>query len=437
MRRDGLAGASDTGSGPAARPVGARERLALIDVVRGFALGGVFISNVNVWFSGRVLLPKPRLEALDSGTVDVVAGYLYRVLVSGKLVTIFSLLFGLGFAVHLLRAEERGGSVVGIYARRLGVLLCIGAAHAFGIWYGDILHLYALLGFALLLFRRSSDRALLFWGFALTLAAPLVSATLEKYLPVLLTSREAAEAAEKAAMAEAERVKAETLAAFEGTSYVAALRAGAVFMRHEFWTPNALGFWAATLGKFLLGFYAGRRRLFHEPEEHLPLFRQLLYWGLAAGVLGNGFFTIFRYLSRGQLSPRELSWGFLLQGVSSIATLGLALFYIAAMTLLFQRATWRRLLSALAPAGRMALTNYLSQSVIAVFLFNGFGLGLIGKLGSAVTIGLTSGLFAAQMLVSHLWLSRFRFGPTEWVWRSLTYGRPQPMRRDPSARGST
>jgi uncharacterized protein len=418
--------------GAVARPIGSRERLALIDVVRGFALGGVFVSNVNVWFSGKVLLPKPRLEALNAATVDVVFGYLFGFLVSGKLVTIFSLLFGFGFAVHLLRAEERGGAAVGIYARRLGVLLGIGVAHMLGLWYGDILNMYALLGFALLLFRRRSDRALLFWGFALTLASPFIVSTLEKFLPVLLTSAEAAEAAAKAAKAEEERVRALTLAGFEGASYLAAMRVNAVFLVHDFWTPSTLGSWGEALGKFLLGFYAGRRRLFHEPEEHLPLFRRLLLWGLVAGVLGNGFLAVVRYLTRSQRIPAALSWGFLLRGVGSIAHLGLALFYIAAMTLLFRRPAWRRLLSALAPAGRMALTNYLSQTVIALLLFDGFGLGLIGKLPNAKTIGLTSGLFVAQMLLSHLWLSRFRFGPAEWVWRSLTYGRPQPMRLDPA-----
>jgi uncharacterized protein len=159
-------------------------------------------------------------------------------------------------------------------------------------------------------------------------------------------------------------------------------------------------------------------------------------WGLVAGVLGNGFFSVLRYLRRREWISGELSWGFLLPGVKSIGALGLALFYVSAMTLLFQKPAWRRVLSTLAPAGRMALTNYLSQTVIALLVFYGFGLGLIGKLGNAATIGLTSALFAVQMLISHLWMSRYQFGPAEWLWRSLTYGRRQPMRREPVDAGA-
>lgn len=103
--------------------------------------------------------------------------------------------------------------------------------------------------------------------------------------------------------------------------------------------------------------------------------------------------------------------------------------YVSGITLLFQRHTWQRLLAVLAPLGRMALTNYLMQSVLGVLLFYGYGLGLMGKLGSAAQMALALALLALQTFVSHLWLSRFRFGPAEWLWRSLTYGKAQPMRR--------
>jgi uncharacterized protein len=138
------------------------QRLVLLDALRGFALCGVFISNVYVWFSGRVLLPRAQVEALTASEslLDTVARNTFNLLVFGKFITLFSFLFGLGFAVQLGRAEQRGASIVPLYLRRLVVLLFIGLAHMFLIWFGDILGSYALMGFGLLLFRNRSDKTL-------------------------------------------------------------------------------------------------------------------------------------------------------------------------------------------------------------------------------------------------------------------------------------
>jgi len=103
--------------------------------------------------------------------------------------------------------------------------------------------------------------------------------------------------------------------------------------------------------------------------------------------------------------------------------------YVSAVALLMSRPAWNRRLSVLAPVGRMALTTYLSQSAISTFLFYGWGLGLIGRVGPALCIPLTLSIFSAQILFSRWWLQRFRFGPVEWLWRSLAYGKPQPMKR--------
>jgi uncharacterized protein len=117
--------------------------------------------------------------------------------------------------------------------------------------------------------------------------------------------------------------------------------------------------------------------------------------------------------------------------VGEIGILGLAMVYVAAFALLFQRPRVKRALSLLAPAGRMALTNYLMQTVLGLLTFYGFGLGLVGQWGPVRCIAVASGLFVAQVALSHAWLAYFRFGPAEWAWRSLTYGRAQPMRLPP------
>ncbi|WP_341868219.1 DUF418 domain-containing protein [Corallococcus sicarius] len=139
------------------------ERLGLLDALRGFALCGVFISNVMVWFSGRVFLPREQvLTAMNNASLaDTVTWQAYSTLVAGKFITLFSFLFGLGFAVQMGRAEARGASITPLHVRRLGVMLVMGLAHLFLIWYGDVLSTYAVLGFGLLLFRGRLDRTLL------------------------------------------------------------------------------------------------------------------------------------------------------------------------------------------------------------------------------------------------------------------------------------
>lgn len=424
-----LASPETADRGPGPRPIAAHERLTLVDVLRGFALFGVFASNLTIWLSGRVFLPPDRIEPMMAKPVNNIAGYLFSFLIVGKFITIFSFLFGLGFAIQMIRAEERGASMAPVYARRIGAMLLIGVIHLAALWYGDILNVYAVSGAALLLFRRRSDRALLIWGFVLLFVVPLVWSAGEELIPRLLQGREAVEAAAKAEGEKSMAFRASALAVFSGSAYLDMVRTNVRCALFFFMTwLKVPPFYLLTVGKFLFGFYAGRRRLFHEPEKHQKLFRRLLVWGLVAGVIGNGAAAVLRYLFISKILKGPLSWGFVLPTVYEVGYCGLGVFYVAAITLLYQRVAWRRLFSPLAPAGRMALTNYLCQSVMSVFVFYGIGLGLIGKLGPALCLVVTAGLYAVEILWSRIWLAGFRFGPAEWVWRSMTYLKLQPMR---------
>ncbi|MCP3102800.1 DUF418 domain-containing protein [Myxococcus sp. K15C18031901] len=420
-----------------ARPIDAGERLVLLDTLRGFALCGVFISNVFMWFSGRAFLPKEQMDALlaNMSLLDKLLLPTVTVLVFGRFITIFSFLFGLGFAVQLGRAEARGGQVGGVYSRRLGVMFLLGLCHLFLIWYGDILTNYALLGFGLLLFRKRTDRTLLVWAAVFVFVWPLLGQLVLK-LPQLLA--DTPEAAAAIAKAETDRVyasKAVTLAAFQHGSWLEVVRGAATFYLKDFLPMIGIGAFAI-FGRFLLGLYAGRRRLFHDAAQHLGFFRKLLAWGVGLGLVGSSASVVLQQLIiRKVLNPETLPpWvGLVMSPLRNLGELGVAAAYVSAITLLFHRAAWQRVLTVLAPVGRMALTNYLSQSVISVFVFYGFGLGLITRLSPIVCILYCLGVFAVQGVFSHLWLSRFRFGPAEWLWRSLTYGKAQPMRRAPEA----
>ncbi|MFY0564163.1 DUF418 domain-containing protein [Archangium lansingense] len=425
-----------------ARPVDSSERLALLDVLRGFALCGVFISNVVMWFSGRAYLTRPQMEAAmaSASWLDTALMYTNGTLIFGKFVTIFSFLFGLGFSVQMMRAESRGAAIAPLYMRRLGIMFLIGCAHLFGLWLGDILSTYAALGFALLLFRKRGDKTLLIWAAVLIFVAPMVVTSAMKVLPVLLSGggAEAGAEAAKAAMERTNQLKAETMASFTSGTYFEVVRANARYYFGQF-VQNLGPFLFALFGRFLLGLVAGRRRLFHDAPQHLPFFRKLFRWSLGISVVASAVGIVVGYMMRQKMIDPQASWTILLSPVRQLNEVGVATVYVTGLVLLFQREAWQRRLMVLAPVGRMALTNYLSQTVISLFMYYGFGLGLIGKISPATTIGLTLAVFAVQTVISHWWLARFRFGPAEWVWRSLTYGKAQPMRQPavPTAAAAT
>ncbi len=417
-----------------ARPVDADERLVLLDVLRGFALCGVFVSNVAMWFSGRAFFSRAQSEALMASAplVDKVVGYTTMLLVFGKFITIFSFLFGLGFSIQLFRAEARGTSIVPLYMRRLGVMLLIGVSHLFLLWYGDILSTYALLGFALLLFRKRLDKTLFVWAAILIFVLPLVFMGISKLLPLLSSlTPEARAAAEAAAKEQTTALRAQTLEAFQSGGYFEVVGANAAYYFRDF--VNGMVFvLPPLLGRFLLGLLAGRRRLFHEAAEHRPFFRKLFGWGLGLGVLTSASGLVVWQLMRLKLIPEGVAWmPPVMTSVRQVAELCLSGTYVAGLTLLFLRPAWQKRLVVLAPVGRMALTNYLTQTVASLLFFYGLGLGFITTLGPAACVALTLAFFSLQVVFSHLWLARFRFGPAEWLWRSLTYGKAQPMRRAP------
>jgi uncharacterized protein len=416
-----------------ARPVADTERLPLLDALRGFALCGVFISNTYMWFGGRFLMTRAQMEATmaQASVLDTVMMRTTAFLVFGKFITLFAFLFGLGFSVQMGRAEQRGASIVPLYSRRMGALLAIGLAHLFLLWFGDILTAYAVLGFMLLLFRRSSNKTLLLWSVALILLAPLITLAIPR-LQEIFASPEAAAALAKEARAKSEALKLLVLTAFRDGGYLDVIRANATYYK-DFIQGVAFSL-PAILGRFLLGLLAGRSRIFQEPSQHLPFFRKMLLWGLVVGVIGNGSSTVLSVLfAKKVLNPDTMPWlPIAMSPIRQLAEVGLAAFYVAGITLLFQRSTWQRLLSVLAPVGRMALTNYLSQTVLSLFIFYGMGLGLLTTMGPKALVGIPLGIFVLQIGLSHLWLARFRFGPVEWVWRSLTYGKAQPLRRAPA-----
>jgi uncharacterized protein len=345
---------------------------------------------------------------------------LLAVLVEAKFYSLFSFLFGVGFAVFIQRAEMRGADARRLFKRRLVGLLIIGLVHTLFIWFGDILATYAVLGFVLVLFMRKDDRTVLRWAFALLLTPILLYA-----LAVVLTGRSGSAPASVAAPGDEEGLPPILTAAtakFASGNYLQGVEGNVVFTIANVIRRLILMFFPRVLGMFLLGFWAGRQGLFANAAGYRGLLRRVCLWGLALGVPLN---VLVFVIDAPVMGPPTLE-GLLDMTLRSIAVPMLALGYAAGLTLLFQKSA--ALTEAFAPVGRMALTNYLMHSVVAVIVFYGIGFGLYGGVSLAANMAGAVVLFAVQMAVSRLWLSRAAFGPAEWLWRWFTYGQRIPLR---------
>jgi uncharacterized protein len=180
---------------------------------------------------------------------------------------------------------------------------------------------------------------------------------------------------------------------------------------------------------FLIGFYVGRKQLLKNPELHRPLFKSLIIWGLVFGLPANVALVWFMH----QGSDTPPSFFGLAQSIAyMLGVVPLSLCYTALFTLAWQKPDWQNRLRIFVPVGKMALTNYLMQSSICMLLFNGVGLGLIGNFGPFIGLGIAAVILLFQFLFSHWWLSRFYFGPVEWLWRSLSYRKIQPIKINPA-----
>lgn len=393
-------------------PLAPSERADLLDALRGFALFGVLTANM-IGFSGAL---KPHVDLSIAATM---IEFGLNWLVHGKFYSIFSLLFGVGFALQLGRLETRDEGVAR-YMRRLAILFAFGLLHIILLWKGDILALYALMGFVLLALRDVDDRTLLRWAVLLTLAPILWR------LAMLWTDFEPRRPLHDVARAiyayyGVGGANGLTPIISTGPDYIEHLKVGlgGPFQRAGGLLQELRP--ARVLAMFMVGLWIGRHALYVRLDDHLPLLRKALLWGLAIGLPVSGAMAwLIQFGGEGEAHNVWVAVAY------SFGVPTLALAYTAAFALLW-RGPARRWLTWFAPAGRMALTNYLMQTVIQALLFMGWGLGFYGQMSIVWVPLLSLAIFAAQVAMSKYWLTWFRFGPFEWLWRSLTYGKFQPM----------
>lgn len=337
------------------------------------------------------------------------------VFIDGKFYTLFSLLFGMGFSIIISHAEQKGNGAFRLFYRRMAVLLAIGFLHLMFIWSGDILMLYALMGMVLPLFRNVSNRKMLSWA-AFFLLLPVAVDTLTQIFGVSL-SAPAVEAqwhyCRKYGITE------ENFGYWlrDADSYVQVFQfliQGALVRVQEFVDGNR---YFKVLGLFLIGYYIGRQKIYADLSVHRHLLRRVSVIGFSVGLPLS---VVYAWSAVGG-HPLGNAAHSLLYAVS-VYPLGFA--YMSSLCLLYLRSSRSSVWRALAAPGRMALTNYFCQSIVGMFLFYGIGFGLGAGVGLSLTEIIALGVFVLQMLLSRLWLHYCQFGPLEWIWRMLNYGKP-------------
>jgi uncharacterized protein len=349
----------------------ARERVAEIDALRGLALFGVCLVNLVTIFRVSIFRYLDVFYT-EPGTANAVAQWVIAMLFESKAFAIFSLLFGVGLSIF---RQSHGTARL---ARRLAVLLFFGLAHVLLVWNGDILTAYALGGFLALPFLgRKSPIIPICVGIIYCLPLPI---------PDVLPHNYDAHVYATGTWTEIFHFRLN-----ETRHYIAPLL---LLTLPRIWALLLLGDWAW-------------RRQIHRDRRKL---RVIAWVGLGIGGSAT--------LLEGIAAQVHVSLGPVEPLVSSLSNVPFGLGYAAAFFLL----AGPRLVRWLAPVGRMALTNYLTQSLICSLIFYGFGFGLFDRIGAAAGAGLAIAIYLAQCIASHFWLQSFRFGPFERIWRAFTYG---------------
>jgi uncharacterized protein len=408
---------SPTASAPT--PVTEAERVGSLDTLRGFALLGILVMNIQTFAMPEAAYLNPTVWG-DLTGANLQVWLLSHLLTDQKMMAIFSMLFGAGIALFADRAAAQGRSPVRLHLRRSSWLLLFGAAHGYLLWYGDILFLYAVCAFVVFWFRDLAPRRLLVLGILVLAVSSTIYLAMGASLPTWPPEaraefiRDVWSPSEEALAAEVAAVRGSWLEQLEHRFPTTLMMQTFVLAIWGFW--RAAGLMLIGMALYRLGVFSARRsnqfylRLVAAGVlVGLPLAGYGIYWNFSRGWSPLSFFygSQFNY------------WG------SILVSLG----WVGVVMLVYRRGILVWLSSALAAVGRTAFSNYILQTLICTTIFYGHGLGLFGQVERTGQIGIVFAVWAFQLAVSPIWLRHFRFGPLEWLWRCLTYGRVQPIRK--------
>jgi uncharacterized protein len=419
-------------------PVQQSERYVVMDVLRGFALFGVLAANMRSFNLPMGVYETP--EKFFPGRADVWAQALLDIFITGKFYTLFAFLFGLGFAIQMTRAAARSAKFPWFYLRRLAALATMGLVHGIFIWNGDILLPYSIGGFWLFWFRKAKRKTIARWIFCVwgTAMALVIGVWIAQHFGAKIAIGGTPKV-DMAAMQQIIAIYSHSHVA--GTIHETAREwfGGSFPNRAHPWrwlTPNPLQDFALgtlSVAIFLLGLWVWRSGLLDHLEERRGLLRRVCAWTLPLGLamnitaeahsqwIAHHMTPAYAAAIQAGVPPKPTVIELLMQLVAIFGAPVLSCGYASGLTLLYL--SRRKLVLWLAPVGRMALTNYLTQSVVCMAFYTGIITGLYGRVGPAWDMAATVALYGMQVLVSRWWLGRFRYGPMEWLWRAATYMR--------------
>lgn len=406
-------------------PAPVSDRAQILDVLRGIAILGIFLNNI-FGFTGYGFLTPVQKQTYSTYGADSVLSFLQIVFVEGKFYSLFSLLFGIGFSIILIRNEQKGINALKIFYRRLGVLFLFGALHIFLLWEGDILLLYALIGFILPIFRKCSDRSLLIWAVALILS-PIVIDVIKLMVhgtpgEFMLPIAQSIDTKNGLPIDDGWR----TYLFQEGSGWQQwrnYQQSSFIYRFQYILDSNRI---PKVLGMFLAGFYVGRKMIYQNLNQYKPILKRLMFWGFVIGIPAN---IAVAWFEADEKRVPENWWGLLDTLFYALGVVPLCLAYVSALCLHWIKKKKHNWLPFFAPVGRMALTNYILQTVIGVSIFYGVGLGLGQTIGPIYFIPIVIGIYALQVIFSNMWFKYFQYGPLEWVWRKLTYGKALSLKK--------
>ncbi|MBL0029094.1 MAG: DUF418 domain-containing protein [Rhodanobacteraceae bacterium] len=403
------------------------NRIDSLDILRGIAMCGILFANVHV-FSGYIVASPETIAAVDRWGTDAAVHALERIFLDGKFYSIFSLLFGVGLSVQLRASSAQDPGFVPRYRRRLKVLAAIGFAHMTLLWAGDILFLYAILGFALFALRDRDDQTLTRWIFIL-LASPIAWYALlwVARVPDILGGPPPDPNATGPSLMDTVRTTMAT------GNYFEVQKANIVWIVGRWVDLVITARFPKVLGMFVLGLLLERRGIFRAPEQHSALISRTLWIGLVGGIALNGL--VAWLAPQGPMLPGS-PLGLLKVTASAIGTPLLALGYVALVIRMLDHSFTAALLTPFRAVGRTALSNYLTQSLVCAFLFYGYGFGWFGAVGLTEGMLIALAVVAVLIPLSNLWVRGFAFGPVEWFWRQATYKKRLPIRRGAEERTS-
>jgi uncharacterized protein len=422
-------------------PVAASERIVAIDTLRGVAVLGILVMNVYAFAMSFVAYQNP---LADGGTewYNLATWYFTHLLFDQKFLSIFAMLFGAGLILMTTRAAARGTPYRGVWFRRNVWLLLIGALHGYLLWFGDILFHYALMGMLIYPFRNRSPRALIIIA-AVLLSLGMVAAFLGgSYMQQMKADvgeiRTLEQAGKELTQEQAEmltdwakveefmkppaRQVSEDNAAYRGDyAEILAHRAPIVVMMQ---TQGTLGFILWRVGGLMLLGMALMKLGVLSGERPLEFYRRMMFIGYGIGLPIVALGACIQWLHQW-----EMFWLFRSGTLPNyVGSVFVAAGHVGLVMTIVKSGALAGLARRFSALGRMAFTNYLLHSIILTTVFYGYGLGLYGHVPRVAQMAFVVAVIGLQLWLSPIWLARFRFGPAEWLWRSLTYWRLQPMR---------